>query len=268
MHLNFLGTLWTIENNHKKTYTSLTYLSSYMLFLILTDARKFSRICETSIGTFAILDEHFEAVFITRKTKILNFTLHQNLHYRGSKISFRGLQYVKLLIKVFSFTKRVKTSTTFFPQLTQSDNIHFRFPEKISYKKLLLSSLSKICPTKTRFLLNSLHHIDCNMRSSLSVENERYTFNCASGRRQTHPATGKRTLPLTNAPCHWQTHPATDKRTLLLPNYDLLHSTSGLRPYRELSVRIYIFRIFVSYNHQKLLCLLIMWWIYDFIWIT
>ena len=151
----------------------MTYLSSYILFLILTVARKFSRICETSIGTFAILDERFEVVFITRKTKILNFALHQNLRYRGWKISFRGLHYVKYLKKVLSFIKRVKTSITFFPQLTQSDNVHFRFSEKISYKKLLLSSLSKVCPTKISFLLNSLHHIDCNMRSSLFVENDR-----------------------------------------------------------------------------------------------
>ena len=79
--------------------------------------------------------------------------MHQNSRFICSQISFYDLLYAKTLTKLLSYITKIKMSITFFPKLTQSDKIHFRFSEKISYKKLLLSSYLNFFPLKFGFWL-------------------------------------------------------------------------------------------------------------------
>ena len=64
---------------HKKRYTSLTSLSSYIQLHTWTIVRKFSMICEKSIGVFAISDQFFEFLSFTGKINFVNGVSHQNL---------------------------------------------------------------------------------------------------------------------------------------------------------------------------------------------
>ena len=59
--------------------------------------------------------------------------------------------YVNVFINMFVYIKNVKLVITFFPYLTGIDKIHFRFPEKILYKKHFFSALSKRFPQKFGF---------------------------------------------------------------------------------------------------------------------
>ena len=121
-----------IQETTIKNYTSLTYLSSYIRLNTFTIVMKFSRTSEKFTEFCFKFQICFSKFVFHNKSKAhicccaSEFTIQWLIH-----ILLRSFIY-EIAHYFFSYITKSEMSITFFPHLTRSDKIYFRFPEKIS----------------------------------------------------------------------------------------------------------------------------------------